>query len=680
MSGGQSGIGRRWIPDVRVLCVILGLFAGGSLPFAAWAGQSPLLIPGKKTLYQRVLARTGVALRNGPGPAAPELPIKVPPMSPLYVFNSTVVNGEVWLELGAGQSRAEGWLPAEQTLSWNQTLTAKVAAPINRERVLFFRRAEDLERLYGGIGASAEIRKLIDAADQGRLPPTSQVIACEPPEPPGQGQFYVQPILEVKPYTTLRYSARFLRVAVETLRGKTPLIRPDKPTLAQIEQIANPEKLKNQQAAVIFVLDTTVSMSPYIDRVRQAVRSLFLRLATSQYGNKIAFGVVAFRSDLNRVKALEYNTRLIADLHTPQDSASFFRKLDQAVATTVSSDEFDEDALAGVDMARTLVSDKYHSTFIVLVTDAGTKEGIRSTTRQSAESMNRLVRETKVPTTVISTMHLLTPAGQRAKNHDSASAQYLSLSYYPNSPGGYFPIRDGSVEEFGKAIDAIADTVRSQIERAHKGQAIDAPPPPPPSTAAEISIADTVHSRLELIGRSMQLQYLGEVGKRQAPRVVDAWIGDRDPAHKFANAIAVHALITKNQLDQIARAIDTIKQKGEESRGRSTDFFSQLRIISSIGLRNADNVNETKIERLAEFGGIDEYIDGLPYISELLATTEERWISKRASEQREFLDRLDALRKNYAEYAANERLWTDIEGTAGNTGDDVMQIPLEDLP
>src|SRR4051794_27434791 len=72
--------------------------------------RTPLLIPGKQTLYQRVLTRPEAELRKGPAANSPVVRSAIAALTPLYVYDRVLVDGSQWLELGlSSDGRTEGW-------------------------------------------------------------------------------------------------------------------------------------------------------------------------------------------------------------------------------------------------------------------------------------------------------------------------------------------------------------------------------------------------------------------------------------------------------------------------------------------------------------------------------------------------------------------------------------------
>jgi len=638
--------------------------------------RTPELIPGKKTLYQRVLTRTGNSLRAGASPQAPAVSSQLAPMTILYVFGRRNVDGREWLELGSSRNRADGWLPAEQTLEWNQTLTAEFQSTGDRNRALFFRRAEDLKRQFSAQNAKDELSNLIRLADRGALPEDSPILALEPPEPPGrQAQFYIQPILEVRDLQiSPRQTAKILKIASETVAGDDALLGPGTRSFDRGYVPADGLKLSGFRTGVVFVIDTSSSMQPYIDRVRAGMKSLYQRIARSSFGGNVAFGMVAFRSDIRKTPALVYNTDRVAPLSTAAEGDRFLRDIAKVAATDVSSDSFDEDSFAGVKRAVDEMNwSGFDGRFIILITDAGSKEGRASFSNSYSDDLRNLAQAQERPISLIA-IHLLTPSGARNNNHDHAREQYRQLTGFSQA-NAYFPVEGGSTDLFAAQINNIADIIERQVADAYAGRLI-----PQTDFRASADPLDSMRSRLDMLGRSMQLQFLGRVGNRQAPRLIEAWVADRDPDKSRPNVVKVNALITKNQQSQIVEALETVLRKGEETRGNSKDFFNQLRSVPAIVTRTPQEVDSAKIERIVQFGGLDEYLEGLPYKSQLMEMTEQRWISMQISEQRELLDRLQAKIELYRSFNADRARWVDLERTPSDPGDDVMQIPLDSLP
>ncbi|MBY9172214.1 serine/threonine protein kinase, partial [Pseudomonas aeruginosa] len=156
-------------------------------------GERPLLMPGKKTLFQRVLTKPGAAISAEAG--GPPRAGAVPAFSVLYVYARKQVGGSPWLRVGASSNgEGDGWLPASAVSDWKQSLVLKFTERSGRAPVMFLNSAEQVERLLGDTRAARDT--LTQAVDHKGDP---QVVAVEPNDRAiPQDQFYLLPIFDSK--------------------------------------------------------------------------------------------------------------------------------------------------------------------------------------------------------------------------------------------------------------------------------------------------------------------------------------------------------------------------------------------------------------------------------------------------------------------------------------------------
>ncbi len=124
-------------------------------------------------------------------------------------------------------------------------------------------------------------------------------------------------------------------------------------------------------------------------------------------------------------------------------------------------------------------------------------------------------------------------------NHQSAQAQYETLAFSAiTNRALYYPVDAGRVNVFGETIEALGQSLVSQIKQASMGEVVPgsaltasnatpaSPAPAAPPAAASPSAA--IAQDAVLIGRAMQLAYLGGATNAKAPPFFQAWISDRD--------------------------------------------------------------------------------------------------------------------------------------------------------
>ena len=121
----------------RILIAILTALTllAGWTPAAHAADRTPLLMEGKKTLYQRVITHPGASLYAGQGEGSTVIQKAVRPFSVFYVYTR---DGN-WLEVGASTTKPDGWIKATDTTAWNQALTLLFTDRSQRQPVLFFK-------------------------------------------------------------------------------------------------------------------------------------------------------------------------------------------------------------------------------------------------------------------------------------------------------------------------------------------------------------------------------------------------------------------------------------------------------------------------------------------------------------------------------------------------------------
>ena len=137
----------------------------------------------------------------------------------------------------------------------------------------------------------------------------------------------------------------------------------------------------------------------------------------------------------------------------------------------------------------------------------------------------------------------------------------------------------------------------------------------------------------------------------------------------------MRVLLTRNQLSDLAKSLKTILDAGVSQRLDPRTFFTQLRSAFAATAREP-----SRIARAQNIGGLlDEYLDGLPYQSDIMNIAEPDWLSMGAIAQRTVLNNVEAKLRLYQEYQAEPDLWVDLSGTR-SAGEAMYPVPLDSLP
>jgi serine/threonine-protein kinase PpkA len=623
----------------------------------AATSRRPLGIEGHEGLYQRVIVRPGSALFEQPQHGAAPHPI--PGFSVYYVYGRQADNA--WVEVGSTlDGRTEGWIEGSKAIDWRHNLVLAFNNPAGRERAMFFRDPSALKNLWleGQSRAAAAVRYR-EAAQAGR---DDAVIALEPETFVDiTRQFYFLPILSAERLETARGErARLLEV----------ISAPAAP--AARRPIADAEALKNYKGVIVFVLDTTLSMGPYIEQTRAAVRQVIARIRETAVRDNFRFGIVAYRDATQGKAALEYVTRAYYLPSFADPPEKVLEDIDKIQECKADNQDFDEDAIAGLKVALDKVNwQDFAGRFIILVTDAGTRDATDplSETHLGIPEIKALARS-EAKQVAISAIHLQTPAGKAANNHGRAERQYRELTEFSGAGSLYYPVAGGSETEFRSVVDSLTNALLQQVANT-VGRPIGGQRPAQTPTERQIA------AQSEVVGTAMRLAYLGRTREQTVPEVVRSFVLDEDPVDPtpVRKPLDVRVLLTKNQLSDLAKTARTVIEAANANKLSPQNFFDQVRAATAAAARDPRRISES--QRLA--GVFGDFLKDLPYDSPIMEITPEQWRDAMApSERREVINALAAKLRLYQELNSQPSLWISIDGRQG--GDTFYPLPLDQLP
>lgn len=662
-----KGLGADYMTNVvRGLLIAAVLLSVGQMPTTAAEENRPLLIEGKKTLFQRVLAKPGAQLVSIPGKADAK---PVTPFTAFYVYSRVDFEGRSWVQVGYDtHGKKGGWIPDQDLIEWNHGLTVSFRDPTGHNRVMLYRDAEQASKLGTGTNG-AELDSLYQAAVSNRMPPDSPVVALQPSAYVDiKDDFYLVPIREYKDIFVGPEQGRLLRVS--TVPHNAPVEQPQTQGAAG----KSPNALST---GVVFVIDSTLSMAPYISRTKAAVRKIYDQIAKKDPQGAVSFGLVAFRDDTSAVEGLEYRTMVFADLQKGATAKEFFAQVAEVETDKVNNKDFIEDSYAGVKRAIDDISwGDFQARYIILITDAGAREGNDplSGTKMSADTLRQLARDNN---TAIFALHLLTPNG--ADNHKSAEQQYKSLSTYPGIGDLYFGVKGGTVDEFGRVIDLLTDQLVAQMRHGAptEGQAQQEP------AATGDQQLSQLQEKVSKLGYALRMQYLDQPRKGNIPQVFDAWMLDRDPKEPQRKTVDVRVLLTRDQLSELYQMLREVLETAEEGLLSPRNFLDDIKSLAATASRDpermAGSTRSSGSQNLADMGFMKEYIEGLPYTGEVMAVSLEDWRNWPAKRQLEFIQRLEEKVSYYRALHDHTDLWVSLDGGPVG-GDSVFPVPLDMLP
>ncbi len=675
---------RATLPTVLILILLF------SSTMPAWAErQKPLLMPGKSSLYQRVLARPGAKLHISAGSAHALNEIK--PFTVFYIYGERKVGNDEWTKVGTdSHGNTQGWVEKKQLIPWNQVLTVAFRNPAMQNRVLLFKERDELKKLIQS-NDQARYQQLYQRAVAGTLDNSSPIIAIQPEHHVDiQEDFYLVPIQQHEDIYLGNEQAMMLQVTTVPLKESAPSPQTPKMEATPKPTPKSTPSTKHFRSGLVFVTDATNSMGPYIDRTREAVRKVYKSIEQAGLNDSVNFGLVAYRDNLSVTPELEYLARTFVPLKEGTNPKTFFKRAAALKPAEISSQDFVEDAYAGIKRAiNELDKNDYAARYVVLITDAGARsaDDPLSSTGLNEDELRQLALEKGVSIWVL---HLRTPIGQ--PNHEAAARQYKHISHYPGIGDFYYGVKMGKVKEFGRVLDALASQITEQVRSvteidklatwsetgSNPKQTVKKP------SAANSQLAE-FQEKVAKLGYALRMRYLQSTQGGTVPEVFNAWLVDRDFQNPALSTLDVRILLTRDQLSDLQYVLKQVLIAAEDGLLSPRNFLNDLKSLSATLSRDPDEIQSSTRatgsggSNLADLGYMREYIEDLPYTGEVMNLSLDNWADWPAKRQLKFTHQLERKISYYQALHNHTDLWISLDG-GPITGDSVFPIALDMLP
>jgi len=650
-----------------ILCSLALLF--GTSEYAS--AREPLLVPGKTTLYQRVISHPGTVSYKSPNE---EITGVVDSFTPLYVYDKKVVNGEEWLEVSpsSGASSTQ-WIRSLNGSRWDKALSLTFTERMGRDPVMFFRSYDSLNQLITSEKLSDELTRLVREYRHDTLDASSPLIALEPKASAvPREQFYLMPIFD--------HSLEYEQYGLKML--KVGCINPGSGEVApKTVVVPEPRKFKS---GVAFVIDTTISMKPYIEKTKEFIHNTYNALEKSPLAEDLSLGVVAYRNSTRHDQNIEYVSRVVSPLTPVSGRQVMERGLNDLDEAKVSTHAFNEDAFAGIMSAiERLDWNPYAIKLAVLITDAGAirNDDKYSSTGLNEEEMRDLLAQKGIRLLVV---HLQTEAGKR---HGLAKTekQYRTLTSVKdaNLKSVYLPLpaynAQTASQQFGKLSKAMVNILLKIMKQNAEGQMTQKP-----EAVAAATPEEKMAQIAQCIGYAAQLEFVGSEKNTQAPRMLEAWAVDKDLVSlsegKPTEALSVTVLLNKRQLDSLAYQLQTVVDAAKSARDiDSSQLFQRIVSLSAQTVRDPNKLQEGgSAANIAELGVLPEFLEGLPYVSWIMGMTAEGWSAMSSMEQDAKIRELESKIQLYKEYHNDTANWKSFGSP--DPADAMYRVPLTSLP
>ncbi len=355
--------------------------------------------------------------------------------------------------------------------------------------------------------------------------------------------------------------------------------------------------------------------------------------------------------------------------------------------------------------------------FIILVGDApshpaGHKWNISG---QNENSLHSLAIDRKI---YVSAIHLKDPRAE--KFHELAETQMRTLATNPGAEKeAYYSMDSSDLEQFKKTsahvsneisgtiknilagiadkksdgkeeqrVVAVADQKVIAVAGTEKAQTDKEPMVndflSPEEEAGGVDLGavlpsgeDAADDAAAQMVKAAVVQWLGSQNGAMAPRDITAWAVDKDFIDPSVSSMEVRLLLTKRQLDTLYQVLKSVLAAGQQGQIGGEDFFDALQATAATAARDPELLKKAK--NMASAGLVPEFLEGLPYHSQLMDMSNELWSSWSVDEQNDFLNNLEAIIEAYKTIHDSPEGWILL-----NPGDDpdmaVYPLALDLLP
>lgn len=662
----------------------------------------PLKVDDNDLVYQRLLTLPEAAIRSEPT-SDDDAVQSIPAFSVLYVYDRAARGGADWIQVGPGIAGGPtGWIREDQTLAWNSALVMQFAPVGKRERVLFFRDSGDLIDVITDFQFATEAKGFYKRLKEGALE-EDRFVAAEPATAVRyEDEPYLLPIIDhIEEAFDDASEVTLVKVASVSLNTEK-LEERDTESLERKDEDQGSANLEDFRIGITFVIDSTASMGPYIERTHDAVRAIYSRFEGMDENVQASFGLVAYRDNYDHDNRIRYVTEIVQPLDIEASPKTILANIDSVQPSPAATVDWREDAYAGVASAiESFDWSPFTARIVILITDAGAREGADKLASRTDLTTSVLVQDAVAKNIAIIPIHLITPEAEAQNDVGRAEDQYRRLSQTGDENNQKYLALDATSDaEFAREIDSAAEFLANEILRLARStsggdaaegngesndgdQQSDEPAVQdgtlksdqddggaeagPQGKLANVLATEILRARLE---------YLGGKDEAGAPSFVSGWAADRDLTDPQKRTLKFSVFLTRNQISALAQSVEQLVDAFRSAGTSPGAFFDQLQLVAAKTARDPDLVRQDEKAAVREI--LPSFIQGLPYLSEVLRLDRELWEQFSTADRENFVEGLEEKLRVYNRLYEQTESWVDFG--AGDPALEAYAMPLEKLP
>jgi len=585
-----------------------------------------------------------------------------------FVFGSE--NG--WIEVGDTQTSTIGWMKEDDTVDWPHSIVVEYGSPENRLPVLYFKKQEDLTDLLNAGDRRGEIvRKLYEdtenAAREGSpLPSTHPVVCVEPSQ--NDRELSITPVLEAKMADISGQAVRVLRVTAAGMeRGATSLDNPEYVKLLQqnreISERSKPQVLEGIDLDVVFVVDMTGTMQPWVDGLFSAISDVAKGIeGNPKVSGRVRFGLWGYQ-DNPGYSGIEFHTKCF----TPSlvEAGDFSTILREVKVNKPTPDSYPEDVFAGVTDALTQTEWRSANKLVVVIGDAPGHTTIQSGGAKDIDAVQVRQIATDADIDIVALAIKDGSSAYYQKHHPLLESQFQILATNGNRPPAYLSVTDSGQTAFKDMMTKLVGELAEQKSLSRES----AEPLMPVSEGAESGL-NIARGLLESAKVRVVSEVVNTEGKTVVPRDINGWVVDRDLLNPGVVSLEPKLLVTRTDLNKLLIMAEGLIRNAEDAKIVGGDFHDA--VLKAVAGSASNNRTENLKDRLPDF------IKGLPYRSEFMEKSKDWWASASQEDQDRFIAEMKAKLSYYRTVNENPALWKPLSREAAS-GDYMAAIPLSQL-
>lgn len=416
---------------------------------------------------------------------------------------------------------------------------------------------------------------------------------------------------------------------------------------------------------IVWVIDMTMSMQPYIDAVAEAIFNASIAMR-EQIGadEKIRFGLVGFRDDVEGAPWLEFVTRNFTPELLSTSEFEALMKEGKIRAADQSTGDFPEEVFPGVrEGARSAWREK-SAKIMILIGDASSHPlgHPKNTENLSEEAVKALLNEQNI---YLAAVLLANP--ESSADSEVADKQFRTLS----------ELDGGSA--FHRMQVTAAGAGGAELAKTLKQVAVDIIDFASSNDMSRLSgkgaeDKDEAGAAIKKAIRAAAVDYLGQ--EAEPPADITAWVADRDIGSLDKQAFEVRVVVTRKdvmELKQLLTVVLAAVRAGAKSDSGFIEDTTRGSAAVAMDLALKDD------EKFKDSGLVPRWINSLPYRSPALSYSIEEFLQQPADDRTKFEERIANLINAYEQVLSNTDVWHALNDKDVEEGQ-VHLLPLKLLP